>query len=221
MIAYANWLLKNTSASNVVATLWPAIQLDLDYVAANWNQTGFDLWEEISSSSFFTTAVQHRSLREGVALATALGQTSVVSGYATQADNVLCFLQSYWNPTGAYITANTGGGRSGKDANTALASIHTFDPAAGCVRRGLDFPSQLTDTALGLEHIPALLRQGAVQLEGLCRCFQVHIHRQQRNRIQRRRCDWSLSGRRVHGRQRELTFPCLLFRCLIFPSHGT
>lgn len=30
------------------------------------------------------------------------------------------------------MTANTGGGRSGKDANTVLASIHTFDPAAGC-----------------------------------------------------------------------------------------
>lgn len=40
--------------------------------------------------------------------------------------------QSYWNPTDSYITANTGGGRSGKDANTVLASIHTFDPAAGC-----------------------------------------------------------------------------------------
>jgi glucoamylase len=40
--------------------------------------------------------------------------------------------QSYWNPSGSFITSNTGGGRSGKDANSALASIHTFDPAAGC-----------------------------------------------------------------------------------------
>ncbi|KAJ7432802.1 glycoside hydrolase family 15 protein [Mycena galericulata] len=130
LITYANWLLKNTSASNVLNTLWPVIKLDLDYVAANWNQTGFDLWEEIESSSFFTTAVQHRSLRQGAALATALGQTATT--YTTQANNVLCFLQSYWNPTGAHITANTGGGRSGIDANTALASIHTFDPTAGC-----------------------------------------------------------------------------------------
>ncbi|KAJ7264437.1 glucoamylase G2 [Mycena haematopus] len=130
IITYANWLLKNTTASNVLTTLWPAIKLDLDYVAANWNQTGFDLWEEIDSSSFFTTAVQHRSLRQGAALATALGQDA--STYTAQADNILCFLQSYWNPTGGYITANTGGGRSGIDANTALASIHTFDPAAGC-----------------------------------------------------------------------------------------
>lgn len=30
------------------------------------------------------------------------------------------------------MTANTGGGRSGKDANTALASIHNFDITAGC-----------------------------------------------------------------------------------------
>ncbi|KAJ7145278.1 glucoamylase [Mycena filopes] len=128
MITYANWLLKNSSASNVLDTLWPTIKLDLDYVAANWNQTGFDLWEEISSSSFWTTAVQHRSLREGATLATALGQDA--SAYTTQADNVLCFLQTYWN--GEFITSNTGGGRSGKDANSALASIHTFDPAAGC-----------------------------------------------------------------------------------------
>lgn len=30
------------------------------------------------------------------------------------------------------MTANTGGGRSGKDANTVLTSIHTFDVTAGC-----------------------------------------------------------------------------------------
>ncbi|KAI0064139.1 glucoamylase [Artomyces pyxidatus] len=132
MITFANWLLDNNNATFVTNTLWPIIKLDLDYVSANWNQTTFDLWEEIQSSSFFTTAVQHRSLREGSALATRIGQTSVVSGYDTQASNVLCFLQSYWNPTSGYITANTGGGRSGKDSNTVLASIHTWDIAAGC-----------------------------------------------------------------------------------------
>lgn len=40
--------------------------------------------------------------------------------------------QSFWNPRDGYIIANTGGGRTGLDANTVLASIHTFDPAAGC-----------------------------------------------------------------------------------------
>ncbi|PBK75115.1 glucoamylase [Armillaria solidipes] len=132
LITYANWLIAGGNTSYVSSTVWPIIELDLGYVVTSWNQTGFDLWEEISSSSFFTTAVQHRSLREGATLATALGDQSLAAQYSTQADNVLCFLQSYWNPTSLFMTSNTGGGRSGKDANTALASIHTFDPAAGC-----------------------------------------------------------------------------------------
>ena len=41
-------------------------------------------------------------------------------------------VQSYWDPDGQYITSNMAGGRTGKDANTVLASIHTFDAVAGC-----------------------------------------------------------------------------------------
>ncbi|EJD01169.1 glucoamylase [Fomitiporia mediterranea MF3/22] len=132
IINYANYLLANDNSSFVTNTLWPILQLDLDYVAQDWNQTTFDLWEEVDSTSFFTAAVQHRSLREGATLATKIGQTSVVSGYTTQAENILCFMQSFWNAGGNFMTANTGGGRSGKDANTVLASIHTFDSSAGC-----------------------------------------------------------------------------------------
>jgi glucoamylase len=132
MITYANWLIANSNTTFVTNTLWPIIKLDLDYVSTFWNQSSFDLWEEINSSSFFTTAVQHRALREGITLAQKIGQTSAVSDYATQADNTLCFLQSYWNPSNGYITSNTGGGRSGKDSNSVLASIHTFDSLAGC-----------------------------------------------------------------------------------------
>ncbi|MCJ1333089.1 hypothetical protein MMC10_009783 [Thelotrema lepadinum] len=97
---------------------------------ANWNQTSFDLWEEVDGSSFFTTAAQHRALVEGASFASQIGQTC--SGCLSQAPQVLCFLQSYWN--GQYITANinVNNGRTGKDANTVLGSIHTFDPSAGC-----------------------------------------------------------------------------------------
>ncbi|KAG5727785.1 Glucoamylase [Termitomyces sp. T112] len=130
LITWANYLLSTNNISGA-ASLWSILELDLDYVASNWNETTFDLWEEVSSSSFFTTAVQHRALRQGATLATALGQTSSADTYTAEADNALCFLQSYWNPSG-YMTANTGGGRSGKDANTVLTSIHTFDAAAGC-----------------------------------------------------------------------------------------
>lgn len=41
-------------------------------------------------------------------------------------------VQSYWNADELHVTSNTAGGRSGKDANSVLASIHTFDAAAGC-----------------------------------------------------------------------------------------
>lgn len=131
-ITYAKWLWANGNTTYVTNTLWPIIKLDLDYSARYWNQTGFDLWEEISSSSFFTTAVQHRALHEGAAFARTIGQTASASSYAAQAANVVCFQQSYWNPSQGYITSNTGGGRSGKDANSALASLHNFDPEAGC-----------------------------------------------------------------------------------------
>ncbi|OAX44357.1 glycoside hydrolase family 15 protein [Rhizopogon vinicolor AM-OR11-026] len=132
MITYANWLIANNNESYVADSLWPIIELDLNYVMNNWNETTFDLWEEVDSSSFFTSAVQHRALRQGSALATATGQTSVVSGYNAQAEDILCFLQSFWNPSPGFMTANTGGGRSGKDSNTVLTSIHTFDVNAGC-----------------------------------------------------------------------------------------
>jgi len=125
-------LLMNGNSTYVEKSLWPIIRLDLDYVAANWRQSTFDLWEEINSTSFFTTAVQHRSLREGSELAFRLERYAEGRDYDTQADGVLCFMQSFWNTRDSYIIANTGGGRSGLDSNTVLASIHTFDPAAGC-----------------------------------------------------------------------------------------
>ncbi|KAJ8518386.1 hypothetical protein ONZ45_g4517 [Pleurotus djamor] len=132
LISYSKWLLENSNETHVSEVLWPIIEKDLDYVVNYWNRTGFDLWEEVSSSSFFTTAVQHRALREGATLAEAISGKAAAAQYAEQADNALCFLQTYWNEDISYVVANTAPGRSGKDANVILASIHTFDPAAGC-----------------------------------------------------------------------------------------
>ncbi|CAE6475613.1 unnamed protein product [Rhizoctonia solani] len=133
MMTYGTYL--GASNSYTTGTIWPYVKLDLDYVANNWNNTGFDLWEEVSGSSFFTIAVQHRSLRQGAAFATAQGDSTRATTYTTQAANLLCFLQTFWNPTSNFASANVNGGsvvRSGLDANTILTSIHTFDPAAGC-----------------------------------------------------------------------------------------
>ncbi|KAL8859537.1 MAG: hypothetical protein Q9178_003936 [Gyalolechia marmorata] len=130
LIAYSGWLLLNGDQNNVSSKIWPIISNDLNYVGQYWNQTGFDLWEEVDGSSFFTLAVQHRALVEGQAFAERIGKTCTAC--KTQAPEVLCFLQAFWN--GAFVTSNINvqSGRNGRDANSILGSIHTFDPMAGC-----------------------------------------------------------------------------------------
>ncbi|KAF2106605.1 1, 4-alpha-D-glucan glucohydrolase [Lophiotrema nucula] len=130
LITYGNWLLDSGDEDEARDQVWPVVQNDLNYVAQYWNDTTFDLWEEVLGSSFFTTAAQHRSLIEGIAFGQALDQD--VSAYESQAPNILCHLQTYWN--GEYVVANVGiqQQRSGVDANTVLASIATFDPEATC-----------------------------------------------------------------------------------------
>lgn len=130
LITYANHLMATGQSSIVNSLLWPIIRNDLSYTAQYWNQTGFDLWEEIQGSSFFTIAASHRALVEGNTLATKLGQTC--SGCTSQAPEILCFLQSFW--TGQYVDSNinVNDGRSGRDINSVLTSIHNFDAAASC-----------------------------------------------------------------------------------------
>ncbi|KFY19519.1 hypothetical protein V491_04391 [Pseudogymnoascus sp. VKM F-3775] len=114
LIGYGNWLVDN------------------GYTATAQNQGGFDLWEEVNGKSFFTTAAQHRALVEGIAFAARIGKTC--NNCATVAPQILCYQQSYWSSSGNYIISNldVNNGRTGKDANSILTSIHNFDPAAGC-----------------------------------------------------------------------------------------
>lgn len=89
------------------------------------------MWEEVSGSSFFTVANQHRALVQGSAIAASLGKSC--NACSAVAPQILCFLQSFWSSSG-YIVANinVNNGRTGKDANTIISSISTFDPAVGC-----------------------------------------------------------------------------------------
>jgi glucoamylase len=84
----------------------------------------------VNGSSFFTTAVQRRALVEGSAFAASVGKTCAACD--SQAPQILCFQQKYWNGQHIVSNINTNIGRSGKDAASVLASIHTFDPEAGC-----------------------------------------------------------------------------------------
>lgn len=101
LMDYCNWLILTGKAAQAKTIVWPIISNDLSYVGQYWNQTGFDLWEEVSGSSFFTIQNQHRSLIQGAQLAKKLGVTCTG---CDQAPQVLCFLQSFWN--GQYLDAN-------------------------------------------------------------------------------------------------------------------
>lgn len=105
--------------------------MDLQAAHNDRNSTGFDLWEEVNGSSFFTTQNQYRALVEGAALAESL---AVKCTGCELAPDVLCFLQTYWNAADGYYVANvnTQTKRSGKDANVMLGSIAVFDVAASC-----------------------------------------------------------------------------------------
>ncbi|KMU87519.1 glucoamylase [Coccidioides immitis H538.4] len=120
--------LANGHEDAAKSIVWPVVQNDLSYVGQFWNSTGFDLWEEVQGSSFFTAIAQHRALAEGNNLARQLGTDC--PHCESQAPQILCFLQSFW--TGSNIIANFGGDRSGLDANSLLGIIHNFDPEADC-----------------------------------------------------------------------------------------
>lgn len=132
MMAYAETLTAANETDTVINIIWPIVANDLNYVAQYWNETGFDLWEEMDGSSFWATAVQHRALVQGVTFASSIGKTC--SNCEAEASSILCFLQDYWN--GNYIISNinlqSSNGRSGLDCNSVLTSIHTYDPAAPC-----------------------------------------------------------------------------------------
>ncbi|KAJ4397765.1 hypothetical protein N0V93_002001 [Gnomoniopsis smithogilvyi] len=131
LIEYSWTLISQGQEDKVKTIIWPVIQNDLSYVGQYWNTTGFDLWEEVEGSSFFTTQNQYRALVEGTSLAAELGETCTG---CDQAPEVLCFLQSYWN--GDYYVANKNleydAGRTGIDANTILGPISIFDVEAAC-----------------------------------------------------------------------------------------
>ena len=130
LITYSNWLVKNGQSKKAKEIVWPIISNDLSYVGQYWNSTGFDLWEEVQGSSFFTIQSQHRSLVEGSLLANRLG---VKCTGCDQAPQVLCFLQSFWNGKDFFIAnINSNDGRTGIDGNTILGPISVFDIDAYC-----------------------------------------------------------------------------------------
>ncbi|OBT88251.1 hypothetical protein VE02_02771 [Pseudogymnoascus sp. 03VT05] len=115
LMTYSKWLMKHGQSKKAKNVIWPIISNDLSYVGQYWNQTGFDLWEEVNGSSFFTVQTSHRALAEGQQLARDLG---VKCTGCDQAPQVLCFLQDFWNGHHFVANINTNIARTGLDGNS-------------------------------------------------------------------------------------------------------
>lgn len=140
LINYSAYLLgQGGNDATVKNMIWPIVLNDLRYVGQYWNQTGYDLWEEVHGSSFFTINSQHRALVQGNVLAQKIGETCAP---CEQAPQILCFLsQNYWNVTGGYLTADlnvNNVNRSGVNSDVILGSIHVFDINATCDAAGMN-----------------------------------------------------------------------------------
>jgi glucoamylase len=136
LMKFAGSLVARKQTQMVKDIYWPIILNDLRYVGQYWNQSGFELWEEVHGSSFFTLLAMHRALVEGAVLAEKLG---VECPACNQSAQILCFAQNnFWNETGGYITAdvNPNVNRSGVNVSPLLASIHVFDINATCNASG-------------------------------------------------------------------------------------
>ncbi|KAG8680949.1 hypothetical protein FRC09_017857, partial [Ceratobasidium sp. 395] len=138
MIEFANGLLARKGAKGydyVANTIWPIVQLDLNYVAHHWNVTGFNLWEEVIGSCHFTLAGQIRSLKQGATLAKKLKHGSLYDFWSKQAENALCFFQDFWSPEESVIISNincNGPCRDTVDIGSVFTTIRNFDSEAGC-----------------------------------------------------------------------------------------
>ncbi|VDB84180.1 unnamed protein product [Peniophora sp. CBMAI 1063] len=140
MMKYAHWLLepeaKNSSAW-VAQNLWPAINLDLKWISTHWNSSSYDLWwPPIWGGSYWTAALQYRTLRGGAALGRRLNILQDVVDYEQKANLVLDYMQTFWNPTDGFMSETTDvdltQGRTGPGSAPHTATIYNFDITRGC-----------------------------------------------------------------------------------------
>ncbi|KAI9489050.1 glucoamylase [Zychaea mexicana] len=118
MILIANAL--NDNSSYVEDTLTPAIKQDLDYVVETWDQTCYDLWEEVNGLHFFTLMVMRRALIDGASFLSDDSYTSTAQEIETKLDSF------YGDKDYIEVTQQLSGGAdyksSGLDTSTLIAA---------------------------------------------------------------------------------------------------
>lgn len=104
------------------------IKTDLEYLSHHWQNTCYDLWEEIRGHHFFTRMVQRRALLDGADLAAQLGDGGAAFWYREQANRISTEILKHWNGRFLVSTLNRDGGidykESGIDSSVILGVLH-------------------------------------------------------------------------------------------------
>jgi len=98
LIDWANAVKASNSSTSSNADLWTLIHTDLDWVEANWQQEGCDLWEEIRSDDFFWNRFTIRAaLSKGAAFAKVQGDNTRAGKYSEAAAAVAGTLNAHYD----------------------------------------------------------------------------------------------------------------------------
>ncbi|KAH9969259.1 Six-hairpin glycosidase-like protein [Lactifluus volemus] len=138
LIKYAEWLIEPEQRNGtwVADVLWPAINLDLQWISSHRNQSSWDLWWlPVWGGSYWTASLQYRALQAGARLGRIIGRDGSTLEYESQASNILDYLQEscysrFMSETN--VTDVRSGGRSGKGTAPLTVSTLNFDPSLGC-----------------------------------------------------------------------------------------
>ena len=118
LLIFADLLLKNNQESYVNSDIIPRVKNDLDWVFANWQSNGCDLWEEVRSSDFFWNRMSYvYTFKQCEAVFTKLGDSSYASKCSSTRSAVEASLSAHW--TGTFMTES-----ENRQRDTAV--IHAF-----------------------------------------------------------------------------------------------
>ena len=71
---------------------------DLLFVASNWSEPTFDLWEEIEGSQFYSQMVQRRALVKGAEFAKQMDDPDTAAALSAQVDAISASIENFWDP---------------------------------------------------------------------------------------------------------------------------
>lgn len=98
---------------------------DLQYVARTWNLSGFDLWEEVNGTHFFTLMVQQRAMALGAAAAKRYGDSASENLYVSIAEDIRYDLETkFFDHKKNHVIETLNSQRSGLDCGIIVGSLY-------------------------------------------------------------------------------------------------